>query len=579
MLFRSGALLVANHVSWIDGVLLLIASSRPIRLIAYADYVTGGPMGWLARTFGVIPIKAEEGPKSIVRSLQVAREAIMKGELVCIFAEGGITRTGQLQPFQRGMMRIVRGTGAAVVPVYLGGLWGSIFSYRGGRFFWKWPRQWPFPVSISFGKQLTDPDNINQVRQAVETLGVESLEAQKNEQMLPTRLFLRKCRKALFRTKIADSTGAKLTGGKLLVGTLAFKRLLESRIIGPDEKMIGILLPPSAGGVIANTSVSMMKRVAVNLNYTLSNELVNYCIKECNIKHVLTSRRFLEQRPFDLDAEVLCLEDLKEQLSGVDKLAALFQTYLLPATVVERIHGVRKIKPDDLMTVIFTSGSTGEPKGVMLSHYNVATNTNGVDELFHIVEKDVLLGVLPFFHSFGYTVSLWMPLTMDAGGVYHFNPLDGRMVGKLCEKHKATILLSAPTFLRTYLKRCSSEQMRSLDLVILGAEKLPMELAKAFEEKFGITPSEGYGTTELSPVVSVNVPDHRSGAVSQSAAKMGTVGRPFPHVLAKIVHPETKEDLGTNNDGLLMITGPNVMLGYLNQPKKTAEVKIGRAHV
>ncbi|MEX2287449.1 MAG: acyl-[ACP]--phospholipid O-acyltransferase [Planctomycetaceae bacterium] len=567
-----GALLVSNHVSWLDGVLLLMTSSRPIRMIAYADYVTTGFVGWMSRIFRVIPIQPHEGPKALLRSLQTAQEAIKNGELVCIFAEGSITRTGQLQPFQRGVMRIVQGTNAPVIPVFLDELWGSVFSFRGGKFFWKRPRRWPYPVSITFGSPVVAPKDITEIRQAVQHLGVESVLMRKGRQMVPPRLFLRKCRESLFRSKVADSSGADLTGGKLLAATLMFRRLLSRKIIGPDEEMVGILLPPSVGGVIANTAVTMMRRVVVNLNYTLSNDDVNFCIRECKIKHVLTSRKFLEKRPFDLEAEVVCLEDLKPQISAVDKILALAQAYLLPAFVLERLHGLTQIKPDDLLTVIFTSGSTGEPKGVMLSHSNIYSNCQGVDESFHFDKTDVMLGVLPFFHSFGYTGTLWVVLTLDPKGVYHFNPLDAREIGKLCEQHRVTITLSTPTFLRSYLKRCTKEQMQTLDLVILGAEKMPLDLAREFEEKFGVLPSEGYGTTELSPVAAVNIPDHRSGSAPQSAMKFGTVGRPFPGVMAKVVDPDTGRDLGINNDGLLWIKGPNVMKGYLNQPEKTAAV-------
>ncbi|HXY35970.1 MAG TPA: MFS transporter, partial [Planctomycetaceae bacterium] len=149
---QGGALLVANHVSWLDGVLLLLVSNRPIRMIAWSDYVSGWWIGWLTRMWGVIPIKSTDGPKALLRSLDSAKDALREGDLVCIFAEGGITRTGQLQPFQRGLLRIVEGTGCPVIPVYLDELWGSIFSYSGGRFFWKMPRQWPYPISILFGK-------------------------------------------------------------------------------------------------------------------------------------------------------------------------------------------------------------------------------------------------------------------------------------------------------------------------------------------------------------------------------------------------------------------------------------------
>jgi len=574
-----GALLVANHVSWIDGVLLMLTSSRPIRMLAYADYINNWKLRWLSTLYGVIPIKDTAGPKELLKSLQAAREAIQQGDLVCIFAEGNITRTGQLQPFSRGLLHIVKGTGAPVVPVYLDGLWGSIFSYRGGKVLWKRPRQWPYPVAISFGKPIDKPDDVHQVRSAVQNLGVESMEQGKNNALLPARRFLRTCRRSLFRNKIADTSGTELTGGKLLTAALAFKRVLERNGIGQTPGVsktpgvcVGVFVPPSNGGVIANAALALMRKVSVNLNYTMSEDVVDYCIKQCGIKHVLTSRKFLEKKPFQLDAEVVYLEDLKEQVTGVDRLLASISAYVTPVWLLERSLGLTKLKPDDLLTVIFTSGSTGEPKGVMLTQNNVMSNIDAVDALFHFTNDDVLLGMLPFFHSFGFTANLWLGLTLSPTVVFHLNPLESRMVGTLCEKHGVTIMMATPTFLRSYIKRCTPEQFSKLDTVVTGAEKLPRDVAEAFQEKFGVEISEGYGTTELSPVAAVNVPAHRAGTTEQSASKAGTVGRPFPGVSAKVVDPDTFEDRGVNAEGLLLIKGPNVMQGYLNQPEKTAEV-------
>lgn len=569
---RGGALLVCNHVSWLDGVLLLLTSSRPIRMLAYADYVHKPGLRWLARIYKVIPIRSEDGPKEVMRSLKTARDAVEHGELVCIFPEGQLTRTGQLQPFNRGFMRIVERSDVPVVPVYLDGLWGSIFSYRGGRFFWKWPRRWPYPVWIHFGRPLHAPPDVAPVRQAVQELGVQAVELRKSQEPVLQRRFVRKCKASRRRLKVADSSGVELTGGQLLARTLVLKRLLEREILAPDERMLGILLPPSAGGVVVNAATALMQRVAVNLNYTLDEHTLNYCIRECRIRHVLTSRKFLEKRPLHLDAEMVCLEDIKDRIGTFDKLLGAWHAYITPAWLLDRLLGLTRIKPDDLLTVIFTSGSTGEPKGVMLSNYNVSSNIDAVDQLFHITKEDVLLGILPFFHSFGYTATLWLPITLDPQAVYHFNPLDARQISKLSGRYGTTVLLATPTFLRTYLKRCDPADFRRLDLVIVGAEKLSLELAQAFKERFGVEPTEGYGTTELSPVAAFNVPDHRAGPQAKGGTKLGTVGRIMPGAAAKVVDPETGAELGTNAEGLLLIRGPNVMQGYLNHPEKTAEV-------
>lgn len=565
-----GALLVANHVTWADGVLLLTSSSRPIRMLAYADFVHKPTLRWVAKIFRVIPIKASEGPKALIRSLETARQSIREGDLVCIFAEGQLTRTGQLQPFQRGLLKIVEGTGAPVIPIYLDGLWGSIFSFSGGKFFWKWPRKLPYPVGIVFGKPLAKPDDVHQVRQAVQELGVEAVELRKSSEMVLPRQFLRMCRKSLFREKVADSMGQALTGGQLLLRTLLFRRYL-SRVLGSDEKMVGVLLPPSTGGAIVNAALALSGRIAVNLNYTASPAVIASCLQQCGIKHVLSNRRFLEKLNLQLDAEIIYGEDVKAQITAMDKAVAATQAFATPAFVLDRLFGLTKLKPDDLLTIVFTSGSTGEPKGVMLSLNNIASNIDAINQLFHLKPTDSLLGILPFFHSFGITVTLWTVLTLEPKGVYHFNPLDARQIGTLCQEHKVTILMSTPTFLRTYIKRCEPEQFTHLDLVVVGAEKMPIDLAQQFEDKFKVRPIEGYGTTELSPLAAVNVPDHRAGDINQKGTKEGTVGRSVPGTIAKVVDPDTGADLGVDQPGLLLIKGPNVMQGYLNKPELTAQ--------
>jgi acyl-[acyl-carrier-protein]-phospholipid O-acyltransferase/long-chain-fatty-acid--[acyl-carrier-protein] ligase len=195
-----------------------------------------------------------------------------------------------------------------------------------------------------------------------------------------------------------------------------------------------------------------------------------------------------------------------------------------------------------------------------------------IEQVIRLRSSDVMCAILPFFHSFGYTVTLWGVLALDIGAVYHFSPLDARQVGTLCREHKASLLMTTPTSLRSYVKRCPREDFVTLDVVVTGAEKLPPDLIESVEEKFGFRPVEGYGITELSPLVSVNVPPSRALGDPREGLREGSVGRPVPEVLAKVVHPETHEDLSVGQDGLLWIKGPNVMLGYLNQPEATAKV-------
>lgn len=568
---EGGALLVSNHVSWVDGILLLLTSSRPIRMIAWGANFENKWLRRLAEMFGMIPIMPGR-PKSVVAAMRTAREALKNGELVCIFPEGGLTRSGQVQAFRPGMMKILEGTDAPVVPIYLDGLWGSIFSFEGGRFFWKWPKRIPYPVYIHFGPQVRNATEPSAVRQAVLDLGSSAVVQRLATMPAISSVFIRRCKQRKWLSKVADSTGADLTGGQLLMRSLILRRLLRRHVLKADEQYVGLLLPPSAAGFVANAALALDRRIAVNLNYTVTSEVMNLCIKAAGIKHVLTSRKFMDKMDFKLDAEVVFLEDFKDKPTAADKAIGVLQSYAMPATALARSLGLHKVKGDDVLTVIFTSGSTGTPKGVMLTYANVASNVEAIDQAVHLKRSDVLIGILPFFHSFGYTVTLWGVAGLDIKGVYHFSPLDARQVGKLCKEHKATLLLSTPTFMRSYLRRCEKEEFATLDVAVAGAEKLPQDLIEAFDAKFGVRPVEGYGTTELSPLVSVNIPPTRSHGNFQVDRKEGSVGRPVPGVSAKTVDPETGKTLPAGQAGQLWITGPNVMKGYLHQPELTQQV-------
>lgn len=566
---RGGALLIPNHVSWLDGVLLLLSSSRPVRMVTWSGNFQSRLMNRLADAFGAILIS--NNPKSIARGLKRARQALLDGEIVCIFPEGGITRSGQVQSFKPGMMKILKGTNVPVVPVFLDELWGSIFSFSKKRFFWKLPERIPYPISIHFGEPIENLEDMHTVRQAVQQLGAQAVTRRRDRGMILSREVIRSLKRRKRALKIVDTTGAKVSGGMTLMRSLILRRLLLRDVLAEDEQNVGLLLPPSAGAAITNIALTLMKRVPVNLNYTVNSEVMNDCIERTGIRHILTSRKFMEKMDFDLKAEVVYLDDFREKVTLADKISAGLDAFVLPAWMLDRKLGLASVRPDDVMTIIFTSGSTGAPKGVMLTYANIGHNKDAIHQVIHL-SNDVLIGILPFFHSMGFTVTLWTVMALDVKAVYHFSPLDAKVIGRLCEKHGTTVLVATPTFLRSYLRRCTPEQFAKLDVVVAGAEKLPIDLCDAFEKKFGIRPVEGYGVTELSPLVAVNVPPSRTYGSHQIDCKEGTVGRPVPGVSARITDLETGETLGAGQSGMLWVRGPNVMKGYYGQPDKTDEV-------
>jgi len=374
------------------------------------------------------------------------------------------------------------------------------------------------------------------------------------------------------RQRIVDSAGMRLSGANILMRSLILRRLLLREVLAEDERIVGILLPPSAGGALVNFALTLAGRVVVNLNYTLRQSQLNSCVQQAGIRHVITSQRVLERMPVEIDAQLVLLESLLPKVRLADKLLGATYGLATPIWILERMLGVNRIIADDLLTIVFTSGSTGDPKGVMLTHRNVGSNVAALNQVLRLRKTDQILGVLPFFHSFGYTVTLWAVLCLDCGAAYHFNPLESGIVGRLCREERVTIVVGTPTTLRNYLKRCPAEDFKSVEVVVCGAERLPPELTDAFESKFGLRPVEGYGTTELSPIAAVNVPPGRAPAGGGSGCKEGTVGRPLPGVEAKVTHVDTGALLPANSPGLLWIRGPNVMKGYLQRPDLNAQV-------
>ncbi len=387
------------------------------------------------------------------------------------------------------------------------------------------------------------------------------------------KLFIRRCREKGEHIKISDSTGAQYSGYNLLLRTLVLRRLLNRQVLKADEKFVGVLLPPTVPGALTNFALSLSGRVAVNLNYTVSNAIINNCIEQVGIRNILTSRKVMEKFNIQPSANLVYIEDLREFATVWDKLVCSIAAKWLPLPMVARQLGLDKLKSEDLLTVIFTSGSTGNPKGVPLSMMNVASNVQGFDQVIRVLDSDNFLGVLPYFHSFGFTVCLWGAMTLPSSGCYHFNPTDARQIGKMAQANKSTVVLATPTFLRTYLRRVEPEQFKSVEIVVVGAEKMPIALADAFEEKFGIRPIEGYGTTELSPVAAVNLPESRAVTPDKKAGlREGSVGKPLPGVSARVVSLENGSVLETNETGMIQVSGPNVMTGYLKQPELTAKV-------
>ena len=574
---RGGALFVSNHMSFVDALLLIASTDRPIRFLMYEGVYNLPFVKPFAKMARAIPISSEQRPREMLRSLRAASDAIRSGEVVCIFAEGQITRTGRLLPFRRGLERIMKGVEAPIVPVNLDGVWGSIFSFERGRFFWKIPRSIPYPITVSFGRPLAPSASPFEVREAVQRLQTEAYRHRKSRMHTLHRSLIRTAHRYSFRFAMSDKRHPRMKWGGALLSAIFLARRLRAAWAG--QEMVGIMLPPSVPGALVNFAAMLTGKIPVNLNYTSSDETLASCAAQCGLETVVTTKALLDRIPLQVPAKAILIEQAAAKPRFGEKVRALL-LWFLPSGRLERVlSGGAPKAIDDLATVIFSSGSTGEPKGVMLTHYNIVSNAAQMAQTFMLNGKDCMLGVLPFFHSFGFTVTLWLPATTGLGVAYHPSPLDLAAVGELVREYRVTFLLATPSFLQAYTRRCSPEDFGSLQFVVAGAEKLPERLADAFEDRFGIRPLEGYGATECSPVVAVNARDFRAPGFRQIGAKRGCIGHPLPGISIRIVDPESREPLPAGAPGLLLVRGPNVMKGYLGKPGETAAVLHGGWYV
>ena len=592
---KEGALFVCNHLSFADALLLAASTDRPIRFLMFKNIYERRGIRPFAKILGAIPISSEQRPRELIHALQTASDAIRNGEVVCIFAEGQITRLGQLLQFQRGFERIMKNVAAPIIPVALDGVLGSPTSFERGQMR-RFPEHLPHPVTVSFGAPMPPSATAIEVREAVQSLIADAWQYRRARMEPMPRSFVRVARRHSHRFFMTDATSGTIKFGAALVKTIFLARRL--RKVWRGQEMVGLFLPPTVPGALVNYAALLCGKVPVNLNYTLSEATIASCARQCDLQTVITSRKFLEKIKLTPPGKIIYLEDVAggepasdlarsngqskaagptfAAPSAAEKLTAWLLAKLAPFALLKRVAGQDKeVALDDLATVIFSSGSTGEPKGVMLTHYNILSNLSQFSHILNFTHHDRLLGILPFFHSFGFTVTLCLPAEIGAGVVFHPNPLDTRAIGTLVRDHAVTILLCTPTFLQIYMRGVPSEDFGSVQLIIVGAEKLSERLADAVEQYFGIRPLEGYGTTECAPAVAVNIMDFRAAGFHQIGGKRGKIGRVLPGMMARLTDPEDPwngRTVPVGQPGMLLVRGPNVMHGYLGLPEKTAEV-------
>ncbi|HOL20906.1 MAG TPA: MFS transporter [Candidatus Hydrogenedens sp.] len=571
---KGGALLVSNHVSFVDVLVLFYVFDKKVYFVVGEDILKVRWMRWFSKLMNIIILPNDATPKDIEAVIVKIRQQLALGNWVCIPWEKRFHPNGPEMPWHKDYGILTQSLEIPIIPIYMDRITELVYRIRDGKIHWIIPESLLFPIYVEIGDPINNPRDGYQIRESIQLLSTHSYKRRPYMfNSILHRAFVSAVRRNPFHFCMADAMTGHINYFKAFMGTLILGRKLK-QILG-NEKMVGILVPPTVGGALVNIALQIMGKVPVNLNYTQSSEIIASCAKTCGIKHVLTSKKFLERVNITVPETPIYLEEVREKINTWDKVWGILSAIFLPILIIEKLLGAPSNKEEDLATIIFSSGSEGNPKGIMLTKRNIMSQSECIRRIVWHDKNTCVLGFLPFFHSFGFTVTLWLPLTNGVRCVYHPNPLEPKIISGLAQKYGAHFLLATSTFLQGFIRKSLPEEFKTLYLALAGAEKLPDRIRKGFYEKFGIEPLEGYGATECSPLVSANLPDFASPGFFNQFNKVGTVGRPLPGVSVRITHPETGEILPVGEEGMLEVTGPNIMLGYLNLPEKTEQALRG----
>lgn len=580
--FSGPALLVCNHVSYIDWVLLLVAQRRFIRFVIFAGWTRMLFIRHLLRWGKVIPIDATSGPKAVLKSLRAGGEALAGGDLVCIFAEGRFTRTGLLLPFHRGFEQIIKNQQAPIIPVCLDELWGSIFSFYGDRTLWKWPRIVPYPLTVAFGQPMPPTASASEVRSAVQKLAADCGVARTKRCRPLHREFVRAAARRPLRPCIIeparDAMAAKtyrystvLTRAACLAGQLR-QRFNENAIVG-------IWLPTGIDAVTAHIATAFCGKPVVHLDAQEDPKRAEFIAQQCGVSQILTSAEYLARCPLPPglqqeagSLELIDVHRLAAEVSSARRIMLQLYSVLLPGRVMERwVLKLAEHRLDDLAAVLFTRGRTGDPKGVMLTHRNLVAAASSLAKSFDLVPSDRMLSGFGLNCAVGYTFGFWGPLSVGMSVVIGENNTPAEF-GKLVRTARCTVLSISPQTLTALSTFSQPSDLASVRLIVCSGAKLEASVAAQFEEQFHMKTLSAYDCTEMTAIVATNLPDKTLENFTQVASKPGTVGQPLAGVSCRIADAQTLQPLPTGQAGLLQVCSANLMQGYLGQDELTANV-------
>ena len=570
-------LLVGPHFSFIDWAVLQMSSPRPLRIASNRNTFADWYLRWLSHGKFVIDINRRDPAPA----MEEIRKALLNGEAVVIFPEGEVSKTPFVSTFSLDYSKAIEGTGAQIVPFYIQGLWGSRYSQASECV--NRPQSFNRVISVGFGKPLPTDASEKQIRKDLQFLATDiwNMAMDHSESIVP--LWFKAMRKRRSRVILIDPAGNHVSGYGMIRLCHYFGKKIRS--VARNDQNVGFMLATSRDAALGSMSIQRAGKTSVNLNYSSPVDTILGCIEKADVSTVVTTRAFYEKicgrnPAFGQIAgkcEMIYLDEEEAKITTFDRIFSTFIVIATPKPILRRLWFTSAKLSDDAV-ILFSSGSEGSPKGVELTHKNIISNAQQGDHIIKLRRTDVMTALLPLFHSFGFTLTFMMPLLDGVPMVLCPDPTDIKTLARVCAQYKTTILMGTPTFLRAIVVSRWVHPMclDSLRYIIAGAEKLRPEMRETFKLKFGKDIYEGYGCTELTPLATLNAPNALLDdfLTLEKCCDLSSIGMGVPGSIAAIIDPETNEFMPQGEEGMLVVSGPQVMKGYLKDPEKTDSVVI-----
>lgn len=567
---EEGCLLLANHITHFDAVVLQLACPRPIRFITLEGV---GKHPWVTPLLKLVG--ADFIAVSKTRSKEAVREAVQgikKGEIVCIFPEGEMSQTGVLLKLQSGFKLIAQLAECAVLPIWLDGLFGSV-PFECDKYLFKLPKRLPLTATIAFGEPIPVRMAENGfVRQKLVELGELCFRNRSEIRYHLGRASVCGLKRRRSDDAIIDEqNGQRLKRGDLLAASIALSRCIKRHCTG---QRVAILLSPGADAFVANIAVTLAGKVPANLDFNAGRAALRAAIDRGEITHAISSSSMMERLgDFPWPKEVYQLEELMQKLKPKIEFWRIV-SFLMPARPLTDLLGLPRKSDRKEAFLFFTCDRSGEAKTIVSSDRNVMSSVVQLGSMLRMERQPSLMATPWLEHNFGWTVNLWYSVIEGCRTVICPNGANVATNAELIERYAITFLMTTPDLVQDYLERADASQFANVKLVITGPEPSPSELSEAFERKFGKPVFDGYWLTETGTLVSANLPEPAENPYNhfQPCSRAGSVGKLMPGQAAQIRDPETGEILSPFDLGMLWLKGPNIFEGYLNKPEKTSEV-------